>query len=131
MRKPYVICHMMASIDVRIDSAMTEQIEENSYYETLEALNLDATIEGKITALMHYAEKKTFNDGDSPTIGVDDINKSHDSKHWEAIVETRGSLVWPEGFTSDRLCIVSQQTSRAFLNYLRESGISHIVVGSN
>ena len=42
MKKPYVICHMMASIDGRIDCAMTEQIEGNSYYEALEALNLDA-----------------------------------------------------------------------------------------
>ena len=47
MKKPYVICHMMASIDGRIDCAMTEQIEGNSYYETLELLNTDATIEGK------------------------------------------------------------------------------------
>ena len=129
MKKPYVICHMMASIDGRIDCAMTEQIEGNSYYEALEALNLDATIEGKITALMHYAEKKPFEDGDSPATGVDEIYKSHESKHWEAIVETRGTLQWPEGDTPDRLCIVSQQTSRAYLDYLRDRGISYIVVG--
>ena len=129
MKKPYVICHMMASIDGRIDCAMTEQIEGNSYYEALEALNLDATIEGKITALMHYAEKSLFEDGNSPAVGADEIYKSHDSKHWEAIVETRGTLVWPEGDTPDRLCIVSQQTSRAYLDYLRERGISYIVAG--
>ena len=38
MKKPYIVCHMMASIDGRIDCAMTEQIEGNSYYEALEAL---------------------------------------------------------------------------------------------
>ena len=129
MKKPYVICHMMASIDGRIDCAMTEQIEGNSYYEALEALNLDATIEGKITALMHYAEKSPFEDRESPAVGADEIYKSHDSKHWEAIVETRGTLLWPDGDTPDRLCIVSQLTSRAYLDYLRERGISYIVVG--
>ena len=129
MNNPYVICHMMASIDGRIDCAMTEQIEGNSYYEALEALNLDATIEGKVTALMHYAEKETFEDGDSPAVEADEFYKSHDSNHWEAVVETRGSLLWPEGDTPDRLCIVSQQTSRAYLDYLRERGISYIVTG--
>ena len=131
MKKPYVICHMMASIDGRIDCAMTEQIEGNSYYEALEALNLDATIEGKITALMHYAEKKQFDDGGSPAVGADEVFKSHDSKHWEAVVETYGSLMWPESDTSDRLCILSQQTSRAYLDYLRERGISYIVTGQD
>jgi riboflavin biosynthesis pyrimidine reductase len=129
MNNPYVICHMMASIDGRIDCAMTEQIEGNSYYEALEALNLDATIEGKVTALMHYAEKGAFDNGDSPAVEADEFYKSHDSNHWEAVVETRGSLLWPEGDTPDRLCIVSQQTSRAYLDYLRERGISYIVTG--
>lgn len=129
MRKPYVICHMMASLDGRIDCAMTEQIEGNSYYEALEALNLDATIEGKVTARMHYAEKGAFDNGDSPAVGADEFFKSHDSNHWEAVVETRGSLLWPQGDTADRLCIVSQQTSRAYLDYLRERGISYIVTG--
>ena len=129
MNNPYVICHMMASIDGRIDCAMTEQIEGNSYYEALEALNLDATIEGKVTALMHYAEKGAFVNGDSPAVEADEFYKSHDSNHWEAVVETRGSLLWPEGDTPDRLCIVSQQTSRAYLDYLRERGISYIVTG--
>lgn len=129
MKKPYVICHMMASVDGRIDCAMTEQIEGNSYYEALEALNLDATIEGKITAQMHYAEKGTFDSGDSLAVGADEIFKSHDSNHWETVVETRGTLLWPEGDTPDRLCIVSQQTSRAYLDYLRQRGISYIVTG--
>ena len=129
MKKPYVICHMMASIDGRIDCAMTEQIEGNSYYEALEALNLDATIEGKITAVMHYADKGAFDSGSSPAVGADEVFKSHDSNHWEAVVETRGSLLWPEGDTPDRLCIVSGQTSRAYLDYLRERGISYIVAG--
>ena len=122
---------MMASIDGRIDCAMTEQIEGNSYYEALEALNLDATIEGKVTALMHYAQKGAFDNGDSPTVGADEFFKSHESNHWEAIVETQGSLLWPENDTPDRLCILSQQTSRAYLDYLRGRGISYIVTGSD
>ena len=129
MKKPYVICHMMASIDGRIDCAMTEQIEGNSYYETLELLNTDATIEGKTTAVMHYAEKGVFDSAGSPVVGKEEVFRSHEGHRWEAVVETRGSLLWPESDTPDRLCIVSQQTSRAYLDYLHQRGISYIVTG--
>lgn len=129
MKKPYVICHMMASIDGRIDCAMTEQIEGNSYYETLELLNTDATVEGKTTAVMHYAEKGAFDSGDSPAVDKEEVFRAHDGNRWEAVVETRGSLLWPENDTPDRLCIMSQQTSRAYLDYLRQRGISYIVTG--
>ena len=64
---------MMASIDGRIDCAMTEQIEGNSYYEALEALNIDTTIEGKTTAVMHYAEEGAFDSGSSPAVGAEEI----------------------------------------------------------
>ena len=36
MNKPYIICHMMSSVDGRIDCAMTEQLKGvEDYYETL------------------------------------------------------------------------------------------------
>ena len=41
MKKPYIVCHMMTSLDGRIDCAMTEQLPGvDDYYQTLEALQL-------------------------------------------------------------------------------------------
>ena len=46
--KPYIICHMMASVDGRIDCAMTEQIDSSdAYYEALDQLQCPTTIEGR------------------------------------------------------------------------------------
>ena len=40
MKKPYIICHMMISLDGRIDCAMTEHLPGvDDYYQTLEALS--------------------------------------------------------------------------------------------
>ena len=40
MSKPYIVCHMMMSIDGRIDCGMTVRLAGNhEYYETLAALN--------------------------------------------------------------------------------------------
>ena len=41
MKKPYIICHMMMSVDGRIDCGMTVKIAcSNEYYETLSALDV-------------------------------------------------------------------------------------------
>ena len=130
MKRPYVICHMMASIDGRINCDMTEQVGGNEYYEALEMLCIDTTIEGKTTALNHYAEKELFVPRDSTLVGKEEFYRSHDSRKWEAVVDTRGTLRWPEDDTPDRICILSQQASHEYLDYLRERGISYIATGS-
>lgn len=131
MKRPYVICHMMASIDGRINCDMTEQVGGNEYYEALEMLCIDTTIEGKTTALNHYAEKELFVPRDSTLVGKEEFYRSHDSRKWEAVVDTRGTLRWPEDDTPDRICILSQQASHEYLDYLRERGISYIATGSD
>lgn len=129
MRRPYVICHMMASVDGRIDCAMTEQVGGNEYYEALEMLCIDTTIEGKITAATHYAEKMLFMPKDATPVGREEFYKSHGSRRWEAVLDTRGTLRWPEDDTPNRICIVSQQASCEYIDYLRRRGISYIVSG--
>ena len=59
--RPYIICHMMASLDGRIDCEMTEQIDDtNHYYEALAQLGCPSTLEGKTTLAMHYAQDGVF-----------------------------------------------------------------------
>lgn len=56
MNKPYIICHMMSSVDGRIDCAMTEQLKGvEDYYETLAKLDADTTVSGKRTAALEMA----------------------------------------------------------------------------
>lgn len=45
--KPYIVCHMMASVDGRIDCAMTEQIESgDEYYEALGRTRVSLVVDG-------------------------------------------------------------------------------------
>lgn len=51
MKKPYIICHMMTSVDGRIDCAMTEQLPGvEDYYRTLDELDVFTTVSGRVTA---------------------------------------------------------------------------------
>ena len=47
--RPYIICHMMASLDGRIDCDMTEKISGDEYYEALETLGCQSELNGRVT----------------------------------------------------------------------------------
>ncbi len=132
MDRPYIICHMMASLDGRIDCDMTAQIGSEGYYQALIALNVDTTIEGRVTALMHYAEKQVFIPKDSTPVGKEEFFRSSlEGNSWEAVADSQGTLLWPEDDIPHRLCIVSCRASREYLDYLRDRGISYIATGKD
>lgn len=61
MKKPYMICHMMMSVDGRIDCGMTVKIAgSNEYYETLSALDVPTNLSGRVTAQLELAEPGVF-----------------------------------------------------------------------
>ncbi len=130
MNKPYIICHMMASVDGRIDCAMTEKIESgDEYYEALNELNIATTITGRITAVMHYALPGKFEDG-SP-IGKEAVWKAVEADNYCVIMDTHGTLLWDSAYSDEQplLCIVSEEASSDYLSYLHEKGISYIATG--
>lgn len=56
MIKPYIVCHMMTSVDGRIDCAMTEHLPGvQEYYDTLDALDAPTRISGRVTAELEMA----------------------------------------------------------------------------
>lgn len=58
MNKPYIICHMMTSVDGRIDCAMTEHLPGVSeYYATLDA---PSRVSGRITAQLERRSRGHF-----------------------------------------------------------------------
>jgi riboflavin biosynthesis pyrimidine reductase len=129
MKKPFIVCHMMASIDGRIDCDMTEQIGSDGYYEALSSFNCPVTVEGKLTAVKHYAEKAPFQPKDNTPVGETTWYKSHEGNKWAIVCDTHGTLQWRENETPNRLCLVSEDASKEYLNYLKERKISYIATG--
>ena len=61
LKKPYIVCHMMMSLDGRVDYAMVGQLTGvDEYYATLENLDLPSTLSGRVTAQMEMALPGTF-----------------------------------------------------------------------
>ena len=131
MKRPYIICHMMSSVDGRIDCAMTEKIDNtNAYYEALDRLQFDAVLEGRVSRQMHYALPEPFVAADKTPIGKEAYHIAHPADHYDVAVDTHGSLRWPEGASADNLLVITdEQCPREYHDYLTANGISWIACG--
>ena len=132
MSRPYIICHMMSSIDGRIDCAMTAQIKGvDEYYKTLDSLNTPARLSGRITAELEMALPGKFNPEKKDIFGKEFFSKKKDSELLEIIVDTNGVLLWNEDtkYEKHHLIITSENVTKEYLSYLDNKKISYIVCG--
>lgn len=124
--KPYTICHMMMSLDGRIDCAMTSLINgEEDYYRTLSNLKTDANVCGRVTAETEMAS------GIYVVINYEAHNKEdfyfdHKEDYYDVIIDTKGTLQWEE---NNLIIITSEKVSNEYLDYLKKKHISYIVTG--
>lgn len=132
MKRPYVICHMMTSVDGRIDCAMTEHLPGvQEYYDTLEALDAPTRVSGKVTAELEMALPGKFQSERKTPIGKEIFSKKKDAEGYEVVVDTCGTLLWEDSAEQARplLILMSENASREYLTYLDERHISWIVCG--
>lgn len=132
--KPYIICHMMESVDGRIDCAMTEQIEpSNVYYDALDQLHCPTTLEGRVSMQKHFAEPEPFVATDKASPGKPSFHKAVKADGYSIAIDTMGKLRWPSNthYGTPFLVITSEACAKEYLDTLTEQGISWIAVGAN
>lgn len=129
--RPYIICHMVASIDGRIDCHMVDKISGEEYYTTLDELQCPSSLEGRVTMAHYTALPEPFTAADSTPIGHAETHKATDAQGYHIAVDTRGMLRWPSDFSEEKplLVITSCLASKAYLDTLRCQNISYIAVG--
>jgi 2,5-diamino-6-(ribosylamino)-4(3H)-pyrimidinone 5'-phosphate reductase len=129
MIRPYIISHMMSSVDGRIDCGMTEKLPGvEEYYAALDSLSAPVRISGRVTAGMEMAEGKYERSGSSSPYGKEGWSKNCESSGCDVIIDTKGTLRWGE---SERplIIVMSEDADKEYLEYLDERNISWIVTG--
>ncbi len=132
MNRPYIICHMMMSIDGRIDCGMTVKIAgSEEYYETLGALNTPTCLSGRVTAQLEMARQGMFVPKNVELAGKECFSKKRNAEGYQVIVDTKGTLLWNDDKNSEEplIVITSEQVSKEYLAYLDSLHISWIVCG--
>lgn len=130
--KPYIVCHMMSSLDGRIDCAMTEQLgPDEPYYETMNSFGCTSMLMGRVTMQMHYAAAQQYSATDPTPVGHPEIYRAGSAESFLIAVDTMGKLTWDQNeFDGQKLLVVvSEQCAREYLNYLKAQNISYIACG--
>ena len=139
--RPFIICHMMTSIDGKIvedhwsapyDGSKNDETTI-SYYDLSDSFKCDAEMLGRVTVQRHFA-KQEFNDP-HPVRVIDPqpfIGK-RETKRLCIVVDRRGRI----RYEGDRICgeniivILSQKISQAYLEHLRSLKISYVFAGED
>ena len=134
MNKPYIIVHMMTSVDGRIDCGMTAQLAgEPEYYSTLDSLNVPTRISGRVTAETELTRGGKFNSQNKEILGKTDFAKNATANSYNIVVDTKGTLQWGKenGNNFPHLIITSEQVTKDYLDYLNQQNISWIATGKD
>ena len=131
--KQFIVCHMMASIDGRIDCDMLEKYPGGKcYYDALDYYKCQAFIEGRVSRAKHAALPDRFRSSVNAPCGFC-FHCEEMSKKYSVSLDTHGTLMWPGNKIDDKplLCIVSEEAPSEYIDYLRSLGASYIAVGKN
>lgn len=134
MNKPYIICHMMETLDGRIDCAMTVKINGgDNYYKILNELNVPTTISGRVTAELEFPHEGKFISKINESINKEIFAKNQVSEEYEIVCDTNGTFKWADQKEEDKplLLIMSENVKEDYLSYLDQKSISYIVTGKN
>jgi 2,5-diamino-6-(ribosylamino)-4(3H)-pyrimidinone 5'-phosphate reductase len=128
--KPYVVAHMMPSLDGRLRTERWDvsEVGENEYDRTADTYRPDAWLVGRVTMeefangrwkapAKRRAEKIPRIDWVAPKLG----------ERYAVALDSAGKLAWKESTTEGDSVIVALSASvpNAYLAYLRERGISY------
>ncbi|GMM13280.1 dihydrofolate reductase family protein [Lactobacillus amylovorus subsp. animalium] len=125
MTKPYIIVHMMTSIDGRIDCGMTAQLDGNSeYYSTLSVLETPTRVSGRVTAETEMA------DGGEKLDKVA-FKKNATADSYNIVPDSKGRTAWDRenGSSFPHLILTSENVSKKYLDYLNDHNTSWIAAG--
>ena len=130
--KPYIVCHMMQSVDGRIACDMVDKISGDEYYTALESLDCPTTVEGKVTLQLHVTGFAPYTPDDATPVGQEEVYVACPSDGYAISVDSAGTLLWTaDNCQADtpRLCLVSERAPREYLARLRRLGLSYIATG--
>ena len=131
--RPRIICHMITTVDGKIDGAALEAVSDLDEYERVAAaLGGDAWLNGRTTMQEHFAAG-TFTPASSTPAGPQPPFVARRAESYAVSVDTLGKLRWSGGdLDGDHvICAVSEQAPAEYLTMLREEGVSYLVAGES
>jgi riboflavin biosynthesis pyrimidine reductase len=131
--KPYVICHMVSSVDGRIlASRWRPQGVGMGLFERFQELpGGDAWLVGRVTG-QEYAKAEAYPDHTGHTYPREPWLARRDAEAYGVVLDTHGKIVWGRSDVGGNpiVAVLTEQVSDAHLAGLRHDGVSYIFAGA-
>ena len=130
--KPYVICHMMPSVDGRIviDEWPRGVATPGLYDKTADQLKTQAWVCGTVT-MQEFSGPGRFRGSKRSRTPKTDWVVEDGAKSYAVAIDASGRLNWRSNdINGDRLIVVlTERATSAYLDFLRERNISYLFAG--
>ena len=131
--KPYVICHMVSSVDGRILSSRwrPKGVDTAGLFERLhELLGGDAWLVGRVTG-QEFAKSEAYPDHTDQTYPREPWFVRRDADAHGVVLDTHGKSAWGRSDIGGDpiVAVLTEQVSDAHLAGLRKDGVSYIFAG--
>ena len=139
--RPYLICHMMSTIDGKITSGDDGVGILDNYYDqytkTEDTFESHAWMCGRVTMQMFASTNKSTLPTPSINITYNDNIAPHTETNYMFGVDTKGLLRWDKNTIKlasieqnlHLVVIVTTTTPKEYLQYLQNKGISYLIAG--
>jgi riboflavin biosynthesis pyrimidine reductase len=132
--KPYVICHMLGSVDGRIKQDIWGFTDHHKYFEeTAEKIKADAWLVGRVT-MQEFSSKQTypFNPNQLP-VSTEDYVAAGSVNSYAVVIDPSGKCFWDTNMVSTEhvIEVLSEKVPRGYLEHLRSKNVSYIFAGKD
>jgi riboflavin biosynthesis pyrimidine reductase len=131
--KPYVICHMMSSVDGRIlPNRWYPSVEERGVYERLHnELGCDAWLVGRVTGQEFASRDTPYSSYAGAPFGRENWFAVNSADAWAVVLDAQGKIAWGRSDVGGNplVVVLTQTVSDSYLAGLREDVVSYIFAG--
>jgi riboflavin biosynthesis pyrimidine reductase len=132
MKKPYVVAHVLSSIDGRIQIHNWPRLRTSDIFErTADTFKSDAWIVGR-TTMQEFSSKRPHKLGKpDPSIPKKDFVGLHSSKTYAVAIDPSGKCRWDSNMVSTEhvIEVLTERVSTAYLKHLQDAHVSYIFAG--
>lgn len=133
MKLPYVICHMIPSVDGRIVTRRWQMAKKGyqTYERTHAALGRDAWIIGRISMAPYAGKARVPVRKDGARIARSDYVAPHSVRPYSVAIDSQGKLAWKVNHVDGEhvITVLSTQVSDDYLAFLRDRSVSYVFGG--
>lgn len=131
--RPYIICHMLGSVDGRIKQNIWGLKDHHKYFEEPAAkIKADAWLVGRVTMQEFASKKNPPLPPGRARVPKEDFVGEHSAKTYAVVIDPSGKCRWDTNTVSTEhvIEVLTEKVPARYLAHLREKKVSYIFGGA-